>query len=67
MPKRLPYEVLICAALALGSCQDEQTSRRLDLAEINLRRAAAASRAMVNRVERIEARLDEVESQLDRR
>lgn len=68
LPKRLPYELLIVAALSVASCDtgglssDDQT--RLRLAEANLNRAAAASSAMVDRVERLERRVEEVESRL---
>lgn len=63
MPKRLPYEALIVAALALGSCQRRTaTDERLEVAEVNVRRAAAASSAMVDRVERLERRVGDLEA-----
>ena len=69
IPKRLPYELLILGAVAVGSCDarpfTSADAERLDYAEINLERAAAASRQMVNRVERLERRVDELERELD--
>ena len=70
MPKRLPYEAAILAALLLGSCDSLPASftkadaERLDYAEINIRRAAQASSEMVDRVERGEARITELEQQV---
>ena len=70
MPKRVTYEGTILAALLLGSCGDmpraftEADSRRLDLAEMNLRNAARASSEMVDRVERGERRIEDLEERI---
>lgn len=73
MPKRLPYEIAILAALLLGSCGSmptsftQEDSRRLDYAEANIRNAVQASSAMVDRVERAERRLEELEQDMQDR
>jgi hypothetical protein len=69
-PKRLRHTALILIAVALGSCNQPSqkyavtTDERLRLAEFNLKRAAAASSALVDRVERLERRVDELEAKL---
>ncbi len=67
MPKRLPCEAAILAALLLGSCENmpraftQNDRERLNFAEINLERAARASSEMVDRVERGERRIEALE------
>lgn len=63
MPKRLPYEALIVAALALGSCDMPQSYRasdadKLDVASVNARNAIARIPEIIDRLDRIEQRLD---------
>ena len=73
LPKRLPYEFALLAALALSSCDGPLGTARftnadreqIALAHENFRRAAAASSAMVDRVERAESRLDDIEGKLN--
>ena len=68
LSRRARTELLILTALALSSCGDSAprtfTARdadRLDVSEINARRAAAYSSAMVDRIERLERRVDDLE------
>jgi hypothetical protein len=73
LPKRLPYEFALLAALALSSCDGPQgTARftnadrdRIGMLEADMRRVAIASSAAIDRVERIESRLDDIESKLN--
>lgn len=65
---KLPWERALVLALLLGSCGEaapttftQGHARRLDLAEMNLRNAARASTEMVNRVERLERRVQALE------
>lgn len=63
MPKRLPYEILILGALALGSCDgmphkfSNADYERLGLADVNARNAIARVYELESRVEEIEGRL----------
>jgi hypothetical protein len=55
LPKRLRYELLILAALALGSCdQHIPKSERIEIADVNARNALAAIRELEARVEVLE-------------
>lgn len=64
LPKRLPYEVLLLGALALGSCDQLPHSftgedyERLDIADVNARNAIARVYVLESRVEEIESRLE---------
>ncbi len=57
MLKRLPYEALIVAALALGSCSRPAWEDKLDVADVNARNAIARVDALESRVEELEAKL----------
>jgi hypothetical protein len=57
LPKRLPYEILLFAALTLGSCKADWEDR-LDVADVNARNA-------IYRVDQLESRVSEIESRLD--
>lgn len=57
MPKRLPYEILILGALALGSCSRPAWEDKLDVADVNARNAIARVYELESRVEEIESRL----------
>lgn len=73
LPKRLPYEFALLAALALSSCDGtDGTARftngdreRISMLEFDISRAATASSAAIDRVERIERRLRDLESRAD--
>jgi hypothetical protein len=58
MPKRLPYEILIFGALALGSCDRPAWEDKLDVADVNARNA-------IYRVNELESRVEEIESKLN--
>lgn len=65
MPKRLPYEILLIGALALGSCGDSAFRRynageadRLDVADVNARNAIARVADLESRVEELESKLN---------
>ncbi|MGD9809891.1 MAG: hypothetical protein AB7U35_00980 [Sphingobium sp.] len=64
LPKRLPYEILILGALALGSCDKLPHSftgedyDQLDVADVNARNA-------IYRVDALESRVSEIESRLN--
>lgn len=65
-------EIMLGLVLTLGSCGDSAPrtftagdKEALELSGINARRAAAASSAMVDRVERLESRVDDLESKLN--
>jgi len=71
LTKHMRVEMLILTCLALGSCGDSaprtftQGDRdKLEAAYANGFNAARASSAMVDRVERLEGRVDELESKL---
>lgn len=71
MPKRLPFEVAILAALLASSCDDRPTFRvtdadRIAALEDAVNQHARASRQMVDRVEQLETRVDRLESQVRR-
>lgn len=66
MPKRLHYELLILAGLGLSSCTDTQTDHRIARVEAEFGRVAAASSAMVDRMERAEARIEALERKIER-
>lgn len=64
LPKRLPYEVLIIAALLLGSCGQNASRRftegdhdKLDVADVNARNAIYRVNELESRVEELERRL----------
>lgn len=63
MPKRLPYELLIIAALALGGCKNLPQSytgydaERLEIADVNARNALARISELESRISDLEARL----------
>ena len=57
MPKRLPYEILMLAALALGSCSRPEWEQKLDAADINARNALSRQAEIIDRLDRIEQRL----------
>lgn len=64
LPKRLPYELVIVAALLLSSCGDnayrrftEDDYNRLDVADVNARNAIARVNELEDRVEELERRL----------
>jgi hypothetical protein len=58
LPKRLPYEFLIVAALALSSCSRPAWEDKLDVADVNARNA-------IDRINALESRVDEIESKLN--
>lgn len=59
MPKRLPYEILILASLALGSCSSRpEWEDKLDVADVNARNA-------IYRVNELESRVEEIEGKLN--
>ena len=66
MPKRLPYEILILAALALSSCSgDGKALRTHDEIEDIADAAAASALEDSPRLATIESRLDEIEGRLN--
>jgi len=64
LPNRLPYEILILGALALGSCDKlphsftGEDQDRLDVADVNARNA-------IYRVNELESRVSEIENRLN--
>lgn len=66
LPKRLPYEFALLAALALSSCDDSNVMARftngdrdrIDVADVNARNA-------LDRISSLDSRLTEVESKLN--
>jgi hypothetical protein len=63
LPKRLPYEALVIAAIALGSCDMPQAYRASDADKLNA--ASANARNAVARIPEIIDRLDRIEQRLD--
>jgi hypothetical protein len=65
---RIRWERATLLALLLGSCERQPEtvplSERMDRAEANLGRVAVASSQMVDRVERGEHRIDDLESRV---
>jgi hypothetical protein len=64
LPKRLPYELAIIAALLLGSCGQNASRRftegdydKLDVADVNARNAIYRVNELEGRVEELERRL----------
>ena len=64
LPKRLPYEFAIAAAIMLGSCQSDDAAK-LDRADINARNAIARQPEIIDRLDRLEQRADAIESRLN--
>lgn len=60
LPKRLPYEMLILAALALGSCDYHSSAETYDLADV----ANANARNALSKIDALESRVDEIEGKL---
>lgn len=56
LPKRLPYEFALLAALALSSCAE--IDDRIDVADVNARNA-------LSRIEELDSRVSEIESKLN--
>jgi hypothetical protein len=58
LPKRLPYEFALLAALALSSCSRPAWEEKLEVADVNARNA-------IYRVNELESRVSEIESKLN--
>jgi hypothetical protein len=66
LPKRLPYELAIAAAMTVGSCSNggsfhsftRDDYERLERADVNARNAMARQSEIIDRLDRIEQRLD---------
>lgn len=56
LPKRLPYEFALLAALALSSCSD--IDDRIDVADVNARNA-------LDRISSLDSRVTEIERKLN--
>jgi hypothetical protein len=62
LPKRLPYEFALLAALALSSCD---VPNRVDAAEENIHRAFSNHRILLERVDTLDERVTEIERKLN--
>lgn len=58
LPKRLPYEILILAALVVSSCSRPAWEDKLDVADVNARNA-------LSQIELLDSRISEIESKLN--
>ena len=72
MPKRLPYELAILAAMLLGSCGQEPTyevaeANRIAGLEATINQQALASGHLLDRLGRDEVRIDALEAAIRRR
>lgn len=64
LTRHTKFEILIVAALLLGSCK-AQWEDKLDVAEVNGRNAIYRVNALESRVDELESQISEIESRIN--
>lgn len=64
LTRHAKFEILIVAALLLGSCKAEWEDK-LDVADVNARNAIYRVNALESRVDELENQISEIESRLN--